>query len=437
MNIHPHLRYIFAVLIILGFATPVQADSFGDPIGPGLFRLAGNDPSLPGDDLEPFKKIVGNADFVGLGEPFHTTGGVYVMKHRLFRYLVEEMGFRVLGMESPFIWGEQVEQYVQTCQGSPADALRGGVFTVFQSTETADLMQWMCEWNQAHPGDRVHFYSFDIQRTPRQYADRLIAFLLRLGWSEDDPRIVGVRACDGVVDSFWPSQPFPQARYDQCQGALSEIAGYFDQNENLIEQQASREDLGWARVALVGERAWQEQLFFQRTDFPRAYTARDAGMAYLVQAIRELRFPQARVALWAHNGHVATNGVNYVFDDEIGGTTIMGDFLKRDLGHKYVIIGIIALQTGLDWSALGLCGFYDIRGPNPLENVLHDAGQGDTLLLDFDPSGHGNGNDAFLDPTATYSMGGSRLVNPRETFDAMVYLEVSPPMHPLAWPACQ
>src|SRR5687767_6178192 len=66
----------------------------GFPILPGVYRLHGSDPSLLKDDLEPLRQIIGKATIVSLGESFHTSGGYYDMKHRLFRFLVEEMGFR-------------------------------------------------------------------------------------------------------------------------------------------------------------------------------------------------------------------------------------------------------------------------------------------------------------------------------------------------------
>jgi hypothetical protein len=168
-------------------------------IGPGLYALDGFDPNLPLDDLNALDKIVGNADFVGLGEPFHTNGGAYQMKHRIFRYLVEEKGFRVLSFESPFVWVERLDQYLQSCQVPATDALHGNLFSIFDSTEIADVVQWMCDWNQTHPNDRLAVYGFDMQRMARENGEAVIAFLQQLGIGADDPRVIGIRACDGVV----------------------------------------------------------------------------------------------------------------------------------------------------------------------------------------------------------------------------------------------
>lgn len=64
-------------------------------IEPGIYRIEGLGDSLPKDDLEPLAGIVGKAELVGLGEAVHTSGDFYRAKFRIFRYLVEELGFRV------------------------------------------------------------------------------------------------------------------------------------------------------------------------------------------------------------------------------------------------------------------------------------------------------------------------------------------------------
>jgi hypothetical protein len=136
----------------------------GFPVAPGVYRLDGSDPNLETADLEPLRQIVGGAQVVALGESLHTVGGYYEMKHRVFRFLVEKMGFRAISFESNWEAAEQVEHYVQTCEGSPEEAV-DHLMDIFNSTETAALAQWVCEWNRSHPKprDKVHVFGFDIQ----------------------------------------------------------------------------------------------------------------------------------------------------------------------------------------------------------------------------------------------------------------------------------
>src|SRR5690349_7120569 len=398
----------------------------GELVLPGIWRLAGTDPALPIDDLAPLRKLIGNAEVVALGESVHTSGGFYEMKHRLFRYLVEEMGFRAFAIESPWTPADRVARYVETCDGSAGDAIDQGLWTtVWHSVEVRNLVEWMCEWNRIHPDekDRVHFYGFDIQLTSGLDGPPLIAFLRRIGFAADDPRILGLRQCEGVGVLYYPSQLIPPAVHQECMAAVDALSVLFDENEKEIVRQTSKEDLGWARVRLTAIRAWEEEWFYIQ-DFRRSYAARDLGMADVFQAIRELRFPKAKTVLWAHNGHVA-NGHPF-------GHTALGDHLDERLGKDYVSLGLVAYDPYIDWAGVG-CRRMNYAGPNSVETFLHELGEG-FLLIDIRFPG---AETPFFEPGRIYNVGEGRIGVPADNFDGLVYLDVSPKMTPTLWPSCQ
>lgn len=423
-SFHRSIALLFTLAFIV---TPLCADNPGEPIGHGLWRISGTSPSLPQSELEPLRQIIGGAQFVGLGEAEHTSGGFYEMKDRIFRYLVEQMGFRAFGIESGWLRVERVEQYIQTGQGTALTAI-GGVAQVFRSTELLALIEWMRAWNVAHPDDRVHAYGFDIQSQAFQNGAALIDFLHQLGIADEDPRLAGIRACDGVeTDYFNEGVPFPPELYEQCQSALAATAAYFDQFEKDIEKQTSADALGYARIHLVGLQAWEEEIFYLESDIDRAGRARDRGMAYVAQALRNLRWPHARTALWAHNGHIAKRAGDsgYIAVD-------MGTILANDLGDQnYVAIGQVAREIYLDWIFLGACGLDPIpETDQSIERFFAHLGPGAGVLANLDA------HPPFLEPGAVYTLASVPMV-PRNHFDALVYLAVSPKMHPLAWPSCQ
>lgn len=418
---------LFCLMLLAPLATQARS---GYPIDRGLWRLNGTDPSLPFDDLEPLRQIVGGAQYVSLGETIHTSGGFYEMKHRVFRFLVERMGFRVFGMETSWYKADNImERYVQTCAGTPQDAVKG-LFQVWRSTETMALAQWMCEWNQAHPHDRVHFYGFDSQAQAPQDGQALIAFLGRLGIGSGDSRVEGIRVCDGVEEDWvLEGLPYPPELYEQCVAALNGTAAYFDANEKGIRRQTSKEDLAWARVYLVGLRGWEIAAYYSETDVERSVDARDEAMAYLVEAIRDLRFPHERTVLWAHNSHIAKRGAEAYFGPD------MGTHLEESLGNKYRAIGLTARETFVDWIYLDLCGLFLIpNGPGSIEHVFSSLGPGtgspSGVLADLEA------HPPFLTPGATYTLGGASMV-PVQQFDAVIYLDVSRKMTPTAWASCQ
>ncbi|MFD7704821.1 erythromycin esterase family protein [Streptomyces caelestis] len=78
------------------------------------------EPTGPFDDLRPLGEAVGDARLVGVGQAVHGSGDFLALQHRVFRYLVEEKGFRALILEAPFSAGLRLDDYLLTGGGDPA-----------------------------------------------------------------------------------------------------------------------------------------------------------------------------------------------------------------------------------------------------------------------------------------------------------------------------
>ena len=393
----------------------------GIPVGPGLWRLSGVDPDVNGaEDLAPLRRMIGKATVVGLGESWHMSGGFYDLKHRIFRDLVENMGFRVFAIESHWASGEKANQYVQTCAGSPKEAIDLHI-PVWQSEELVDLVQWMCEWNQEHPDDRVHYFGFDIQ-LPNLDGPGLISFLGQIGIPQSHPWVAGIRQCEGVTVNHYP-EPIPAAVHEQCMAALTEIEGHFQSNRQSIQEQTSREDFDVAKLRLLSLKGWQEQVFYigddyVGEDFAKGFNKRDAAMAEVFFLLREKNFPRAKTVVWAANIHVARALVP-------NGARPIGSFLADRLGRNYVNFAIAANRAELDYG--GRCEVRDAV-PGSIEDRLHALGE-EALLVDLSRS-------SYLKPRKTYEMG-TFPFKPRQHFNGILFLETSERMTPTSWRPCQ
>lgn len=122
--------FIAVALVTLTTAPPplaAQADS-------GFFRwarahahpLPASD-TLSDDALAPFAAIVGRARVVAFGEPTHDTHEPLAFRNRLFRYLVERLGFTIIVLESGLTESYRVHQYVNGGDGDLADVATTGV----------------------------------------------------------------------------------------------------------------------------------------------------------------------------------------------------------------------------------------------------------------------------------------------------------------------
>jgi erythromycin esterase-like protein len=83
------------------------------------------------------------------------------MKHRLFRCMVEELGFTLFAMECNLTEAERLDRYVLTGEGDPAALLRSMGFWTWNTQEVLDLLRWMRAHN-ATARVPVRFLGFDM-----------------------------------------------------------------------------------------------------------------------------------------------------------------------------------------------------------------------------------------------------------------------------------
>ncbi|MBW1881001.1 MAG: erythromycin esterase family protein, partial [Deltaproteobacteria bacterium] len=165
-----------------------------------------------------------------------------------------------------------VSEYVATCEGDPVQAVRNGIFGVFQDESVAEVAQWMCAWNQAHPDDPVYFTGFDVQQGWDD-GRRLRDFLIRAVPAKADPLYAGLDHCTGVgfpnADAWYASAEagavysgqMDAEQHAGCMTALDEVAALFDTREAELVAATSEEALAWARISLVGLVGWELQLW--------------------------------------------------------------------------------------------------------------------------------------------------------------------------------
>ncbi len=113
-------------------------------------------------DMQPLKKMIGDARIVALGEATHGTREFFQLKHRMLEFLATEMGFTIFSIEANMPEAYRMNEYVLTGKGDPRRLLDGMYFWTWNTEEVLDMVQWMREFNQSGKG-RVEFTGFDMQ----------------------------------------------------------------------------------------------------------------------------------------------------------------------------------------------------------------------------------------------------------------------------------
>ncbi|MCU0660912.1 MAG: erythromycin esterase family protein [Myxococcota bacterium] len=405
---------------------PVDSDS---ELPAGIYPVSGLSADLPDDDLAPLDGIVAQAQVVALGESLHTSGGYYMAKHRLFRYLVEHHGFRAFGIESSWEYADLVGDYVRTCSGDVNKVVASGLFGVWASTEVADMVRWMCEHNQEHPDDPLSFFGFDVQQ-PEKDGPALLSFLEQAAPGVLAEARAGIERCDGVVE-FAAEMIIAEEDYTACMDALDAVEAAFSEQQNEIVSASSAEELEWARIRAIGLRSWEDEIWYFYTDVSKSYEARDEQMAHLLRKMLELRYPGKKVVIWAHNWHIARNATS-IENNTLGNQDArsMGTFLAEALGDDYLPIALASWEVSLNWPP-NPSPWPVPEGDEVVEVLLHELGR-DYLLVDLSFPG---ATEPFLVPGKEYVFNHEYRTSmiPADQYRAIFYIDKSPAMHPLAW----
>ena len=339
---HPLTRSVF-LLLLLGLVT-AGCDSAGDNgdetpiVAPG-----GLDPAIrtwlqqtvipfetvePNDDfsdLQPLKDIIGDARIVSLGEATHGTREFFQMKHRLLKFLVEEMEFTAFAIEATMPESFFIDDYVRTGEGDPAKLLAGLYFWTWNTQEVLDMILWMRQHNEQTTGPGVGFFGFDMQY-PREAMDHVSAYLESVQPDSLDyirEMYDCFRAYQGNVTSYSDASFTIQ---NTCATNVEALHNFMEENKEAYEAQTSPEAfalaLHHARLVIQAEDAFSSGPTARRDDYMAENTR---------WLLDEWLGPDDKIVLWAHNYHVAVSPGN---DFGTQGTT-----LRRWYGDDMVIMG--------------------------------------------------------------------------------------------------
>jgi erythromycin esterase-like protein len=389
----------------------------------GSWPVTGDDPTLTTtSDLEPLRSLIGNATVAAFGESYHTSGGFYRMKHRIFRFLVGQMGFRAFAIESKWEGAGLAATYVQGGGGTAQQAISQHI-NVWQGTEYADLVRWIRDWNISHPNaaDKVVLFGFDIQQAS-QDGQGLRTFLSRIGIPQTDARYTGLSQCEQVDSPGYPFGQIPPERHNACLQTLAAIEQHFTANRADLIGQTSQQDFDIAMLRVVGLRAWENQVFIIASNRPLGYSARDEGMAYAFHAMRRMKAPNARTMIWAANSHVARTSL-------VTGEVPMGSHLANGLGEDYRSFALTAFNTEIDFPGFG-CGPVQ-RQPDSLEDALAPV-----LATHGSPAVLVDTRRSSIIAPRVYATGIDQL-RPHIEYDGIVHMAHSPKFQPLLWAPCQ
>lgn len=314
------MKKLFVFLFVLLF-TGCQKEPQVSPISPEnallntlLKPLTKAPLDVPDQDLKIFNDLK-SAKIIGLGEATHGTKEFFEMKHRLFKYFVENFNHRIFAFEMDY--GESLifDDYVQTGKGDLVKLMKDKMyFWTWSTVEVKNLLEWMKNYNLNKPEpDRVHIYGMDCQTFIYNVPELL-------------KRVNSINPSIGDnLSKLLMSLPSTEGNY---KGGFS---------DNILNAQALINDNKSLLIAKSSEKEYNiiEHLMtlISQTDAVLTNAGgnrRDTYMAANVQWLNDqTTYP---LSVWAHNGHIVDEG-------SITGNYIMGSLLTQKYQDKYKKIG--------------------------------------------------------------------------------------------------
>ncbi len=292
---------------------------------------AGKEESFSG--LESFRKAVGDAGIIALGECTHGTSEFFQLKHRLLQYAVKELNVRVFAIEANQVEVERINHYVCGGEGAAEEVIKA-MFRVWNTEEMLELIRWLRAYNQEHPEDKVEFAGFDLQ-DPSLPMDSLSHFLR--AWEPTLRPIVD--SLQGPYREAWRAQYYPQAP-DSVRAAWKtnseRVWAVVSEREAAWNGQAHTE-AGKKRVARAVQNA---RLALQAADiaYNQNVSRRDTFMAENIRWIQSQCKPGRRILVWAHDSHIARGDAPDYRHNYFNGSG-MGRYLSAFYGEGYRAFG--------------------------------------------------------------------------------------------------
>ncbi|MEM1119567.1 MAG: erythromycin esterase family protein [Bacteroidota bacterium] len=269
----------------------------------------------------------GKKQIVGLGEATHGTSEFFDAKHRIFKYLVENHGFKVFAFEADFGESILINEAIQKGDcGQIRSLMKSKMhFWTWQTTEVEQLLTWMCNYNVSKDkGEKLQYYGVDCSFNTF-HPDLVLTYLenAEVEFLEVAKQIL-TTAKESSENSF---QTYDGDSFQEYLQEVSTLQDSMDKHRDFLVEKSSEKEFELNRrlVSVIGQ-ASEIRRLFSIGNFEN--DPRDSRMADNALWLLE-HFEGEKIALWAHNGHLDKNEEH----------KSMGYYLSQDLGANYGSIG--------------------------------------------------------------------------------------------------
>ena len=385
--------------------------------------LASTEPGRGFDDMGALRAMVGAARVVGTGEATHGTHEFFQMKHRLFEFLVEKMGFRTLVVEGAVSDAQAVDDYLRTGKGE-LPAARGWVSDI---EERHQMLRWMRRYNEdkAHK-EKLRYFGVDIMRS----AGSVAALATAVGsidkklWTDAAAQLAPLGDDNsGKIESLLGKPP--PAWLQEAEAAAQKIVARMDEKRDADVKKLGPERWAMARIHAHALADFIELV--KKMDFD----VRDRAMAENTLRLLEMAGPTAKMVLFAHNAHVQKVATPQ---------GLQGKILAERLAKDYIAFGFAFDQGSFRAVESGRGPRMVTLGPAPVGSLDGALARAEMPLLAIDLRSAKGGVSRWLHTSTRARAVGAvydvarpdaffDVSPPAERFDALIFVAKTTATH--------
>lgn len=271
-------------------------------------------------DLEPLKEILKDKQIIAMGDATYGTKESIQMKHRMFEFLVEEMGYRVLGIEADFGTVQVTNNYILNGIGNASNAFKGANFNEWYTKDTEEMVEWMRKYNE-NPNHKTKVKLYGLTAGAHYENKKIVLNYLK----KVDENIF--KEFEGKLRNILVSKELNNDKKN-----IANLKDIFNKNKTEYIKKTSVDEFEIASQCL--EVVSQSVETSIKQNISDAIGAQNLDGNYMAKNVKwildyESKFGNDKIVLWAHNSKV---------NKSYGQFTSMGEHLKNSFNDKYYSI---------------------------------------------------------------------------------------------------
>jgi Erythromycin esterase homolog len=384
------MKTTFTLALLLLFSSPFLAAQSVKENNPNLLvdtvKIANwiTKHAIPIETLElntinndDFKQIVNafkDKRVIGLGDGTHGTKEFFLLKHRLLKYMIDNENCKAIALEMPIDVGVHINNFVKTGEGNIDDILKNAWWW-HQCEEIKSFLVWLKDYNATKPDNqKVSFYGFDCQvRGDNTY--QLFQSLKKM----DENYVENIEPFYNFLAAFYIDNysSFTSWRKQQCENFVAQLKNLLETKKDDYIKNSSKEEYFITKARF---NVFVTQIEFKKDNME--YSAiRSKANTETIKILLEMQDANDNLAIWAHNGHIAsdtyirqeyfnfptTDGfydINVIPEKELTGMQ-----LRKEFGDDYFNIGFEFYKGGFSAIEYGE-GLNDFTVADPESNTL-------------------------------------------------------------------